>query len=93
MTWVTQWLDFSFKYGMGFTMSNGVSGVFFNDNTKILSSGDNQTIKYVYRSLAKGTDGQTSIAKDVVVIYDIENHPADVQKKISLYQNFCKFFN
>lgn len=54
LNWVTQWIDFSFKYGMGFQMSNGVIGVHFNDNTKLMSTGESSTIKYVYRTLAKG---------------------------------------
>ena len=34
--WVTKWVDYSSKYGLGYILSNGASGVFFNDSTKIL---------------------------------------------------------
>jgi hypothetical protein len=34
--WVCKWVDYSKKYGLGYTLSNGSCGVFFNDATKML---------------------------------------------------------
>ncbi len=34
--WVKKWVDYSNKYGVGYLLSNGCNGVFFNDSTKIL---------------------------------------------------------
>jgi polo-like kinase 1 len=34
--WVKRWVDYSSKYGLGYLLSNGYTGVFFNDSTKIL---------------------------------------------------------
>ncbi len=34
--WVCRWVDYSKKYGLGYKLSNGCSGVFFNDATKML---------------------------------------------------------
>lgn len=34
--WVSRWVDYSKKYGLGYKLSNGISGVFFNDATKVL---------------------------------------------------------
>lgn len=36
LVWVRKWVDFSSKYGLGYFLSNGVFGVFFNDSTKIV---------------------------------------------------------
>jgi polo-like kinase 1 len=33
---VKKWVDYSTKYGLGYILSNGASGVFFNDSTKII---------------------------------------------------------
>jgi polo-like kinase 1 len=33
---VKKWVDYSTKYGLGYLLSNGFSGVFFNDSTKII---------------------------------------------------------
>ena len=35
-TWVTKWIDYSSKYGLGYILNNGNTGVYFNDSTKIL---------------------------------------------------------
>lgn len=34
--WVKKWVDYSSKYGLGYLLSNGQTGVFFNDSTKII---------------------------------------------------------
>ena len=34
--WVKKWVDYSSKYGLGYIMSNGTYGVYFNDSTKII---------------------------------------------------------
>jgi len=34
--WVTKWVDYSSKYGLGYVLNNGNYGVFFNDRTKII---------------------------------------------------------
>ena len=34
--YVMKWVDYSSKYGLGYLLSNGATGVFFNDSTKII---------------------------------------------------------
>jgi len=34
--WVTKWVDYSSKYGIGYVFSDNSIGVYFNDSTKIL---------------------------------------------------------
>ena len=34
--WVKKWADYSSKYGLGYILSNGCPGIFFNDATKII---------------------------------------------------------
>ena len=34
--YVKKWVDYSSKYGLGYLLSNGYTGVFFNDSTKII---------------------------------------------------------
>ena len=38
--WVKKWVDYSSKYGLGYLLSNGCTGVFFNDSTKIVIDSD-----------------------------------------------------
>ncbi len=35
-TYIKKWVDYSSKYGLGYSLSNGNCGVFFNDCTKIV---------------------------------------------------------
>ena len=34
--WVSKWIDYSSKYGLGYLLSDNAAGVFFNDSTKIV---------------------------------------------------------
>ena len=40
---VKKWVDYSTKYGLGYLLSDGSTGVYFNDSTKIIvdKNGDN----------------------------------------------------
>ena len=34
--WVKKWVDYSTKYGLGYLLTNGATGVFYNDSTKLI---------------------------------------------------------
>ena len=40
LTWIWKWIDYTSKYGLGFMLSNGTVGIYFNDGSKIVMSGD-----------------------------------------------------
>ena len=69
IAWVSRWIDLTYKYGLGFQLNNGLIGVFYNDNTKMISYTD-KTVKYLHKP-----PGQKNLEKEVVVIYDIESFP------------------
>lgn len=33
--WVSKWVDYSNKYGLGYELTDGTFGAFFNDGTRI----------------------------------------------------------
>ena len=47
--YVEKWVDYSTKYGLGYHLSNGTTGVFFNDSTKIVLQVNGSTINYMER--------------------------------------------
>jgi len=47
--WVKKWVDYSTKYGLGYYLSNEVTGVFFNDSTKIILDPNGHHIDYMER--------------------------------------------
>ena len=48
--WVKKWVDYSSKYGLGYILSNGSVGVFFNDSTKIVLEPTGNSFYYFERS-------------------------------------------
>lgn len=41
-----QWVDYSNKYGLGYSLNNGTIGVFFNDMTKMMIDPSGTIIDY-----------------------------------------------
>jgi polo-like kinase 1 len=50
---VKKWVDYSSKYGLGYLLSNGMAGVYFNDSTKIIIDLKGTKFGYIER---KGAD-------------------------------------
>lgn len=44
--WVTKWVNYSEKYGIGYILSNGSIGVYFNDLTKLVLDPNNYHVDY-----------------------------------------------
>jgi polo-like kinase 1 len=63
--WVSKWVDYSSKYGMGYLLNNGNYGVYFNDCTKILEEGNSGFI-YIERNNNK---------LEVIEKYEKSNYP------------------
>jgi len=83
--WVTKWVDYSSKYGLGYQMNNGTIGVFFNDATKILLGRDESSFLYAAR-----TQGE---AQDKVVPYTLADFPKELGKKVTLLQHFRSYLD
>lgn len=81
--WVKKWVDYSSKYGLGYLLSNGMTGVFFNDSTKILLDPKGSTFEYMER---RPTDKQ-----DVVTQHTLSDYPKELQKKVTLLQHFRSY--
>jgi len=83
--WVKKWVDYSSKYGLGYILSNGMTGVFFNDSTKILLDNKTGSFEYMER---KSADKQ-----DVVNTYTLTDYPKELQKKVTLLQHFKSYLD
>ena len=82
-TWVKKWVDYSSKYGLGYLLSNGFSGVFFNDSSKIILNPETKVFFYIER---RSPDRQ-----EVIVTHKIDDYPKDLQKKVTLLQHFKNY--
>jgi polo-like kinase 1 len=79
--WVSKWVDYSNKYGLGYMLSNGCAGVYFNDSTKIIASSRGDYFQYTSR---------VSGREESTVQHGILTFPPELQKKVTLLQHFRK---
>ena len=81
--WVTKWVDYSNKYGLGYILNNGFIGVYFNDNTKMLFNPQQQRITYVERKI--------SDKQELLYTFSINEYPDDIKNKVNLFNEFKNF--
>lgn len=79
---VAKWLDYSTKYGIGYSLTNGNIGVLFNDSSKIITK--NETFFY-YIEKKKDT------RHEQLVEYHIHNCPLELEKKALLMKHFKSY--
>lgn len=82
-TWVKKWVDYSSKYGLGYLLSNGFFGVFFNDSSKIILEPKTGAFNYIERRV---TDKQ-----EVITSHTLVDYPKDLHKKVTLLQHFKSY--
>ena len=82
-TWVKKWVDYSSKYGLGYLLSNGFSGVFFNDSSKIILNPTTSQFNYIERRMAD--------KQEIVSTHNMSNYPKELQKKVTLLHHFKNY--
>ena len=92
--WVTKWVDYSTKYGMGYLLLNGATGVYYNDGTKIVLSPCGTYFDYIEKSTA--ISGGTTIESDngrseSLSTFKMDQYPKELTKKVALLQQFKKY--
>lgn len=45
--YVKKWVDYSSKYGLGYLLSDGTTGIYFNDSTKMVLDEHGQKVDYI----------------------------------------------
>lgn len=103
LVWVTRYVDYSSKYGLGFLLSDGSAGVYFNDATKIVLEPAGLAFDYVERarrsSPAVEVEGErqgggaragaaASEKPPPRVRHTLEDFPPELQKKVTLLNHF-----
>lgn len=81
--WVKKWVDYSSKYGLGYLLSNGATGVYFNDSSKLVLNANGNMFHYFER---RGTDRQ-----ERVFVHFLTDYPKELQKKVTLLQHFRSY--
>ncbi|CAI5730633.1 unnamed protein product [Peronospora destructor] len=78
--WICQWVDYTSKYGIGYMLSNGESGVYFNDSTKMISSADGRVFEYIGRSHNASLEPR--------IRYTTDDYDPVLSKKVTLLGHF-----
>ena len=78
---VKKWIDYSSKYGLGYILSDGIIGVYFNDSTKIIYKPNGANFIYIERNATEKTEIITPHVFS-------EEFPKDLNKKVILLQHF-----
>merc|ERR1719261_401706 len=81
--WVTKWVDYSSKYGVGYILSDGSIGVYFNDSTKAILAPDGKRFDYITR--------RTHERPEVRTTHTFEDYPEDMKKKVTLLRHFRNY--
>jgi polo-like kinase 1 len=81
--YVKKWVDYSSKYGLGYLLSNGCSGVFFNDYTKIIFDPKKEYFEYLERKPLEKNDN--------LRCYWLKKYPKDLHKKVTLLLHFRSY--
>eukprot|EP00286_Rhodomonas_abbreviata_P002457 CAMPEP_0181344388 /NCGR_PEP_ID=MMETSP1101-20121128/32147_1 /TAXON_ID=46948 /ORGANISM="Rhodomonas abbreviata, Strain Caron Lab Isolate" /LENGTH=809 /DNA_ID=CAMNT_0023456189 /DNA_START=326 /DNA_END=2755 /DNA_ORIENTATION=- len=88
--WVSKWVDYSKKYGLGYRLSNGNYGVFFNDATKVLVDRRVDPDAFEYMERVRGEDGRK---RDVRCPHSFKAAPKELAKKVTLTEHFQSYLD
>jgi polo-like kinase 1 len=81
--YVKKWVDYSSKYGLGYLLSNGFTGVVFNDSSKIILDVKTNIFNYIER--------RSSDKQEIVTSHSLSDYPQTLQKKVTLLQHFKSY--
>ncbi|KAL7749927.1 Cell cycle serine/threonine-protein kinase cdc5/MSD2 [Sorochytrium milnesiophthora] len=82
MVFISKWIDYSNKYGLGYQLTNGCVGVYFNDSTSIILAANDLNFEYLY--YARG--GERSVMRRQA--HTLEDYPPELSKKVTLLKHF-----
>jgi POLO box duplicated region len=90
LKWVVRYVDYTCKYGLGFLLNDGSSGVYFNDATKTALSPQSDTFQYIER---KRSDLHQPKLKGVAVVetHSLHSFPEALKKKVTLLKHFRNY--
>ncbi|KAI8826664.1 kinase-like domain-containing protein [Fimicolochytrium jonesii] len=82
---ITKWIDYSNKYGLGYQLRDGSVGVYFNDATSIILAADNHHFEYLYYD--RGSDRPFMHRR----AHTMTEFPNDLMKKVTLLKHFRSY--
>ncbi|XP_051939994.1 serine/threonine-protein kinase PLK1 [Hippocampus zosterae] len=78
--WISKWVDYSDKYGLGYQLCDNSVGVLFNDYTRLIMYADNNSLQYINKT---AQESYMSVAA----------YPPALNKKITLLKYFRNYMS
>lgn len=78
--WVSKWVDYSDKYGLGYQLCDNSVGVLFNDSTRLILLANGENVQYIERD---GTEHY----------HTLKVFPETLTKKVTLLKYFRNYMN
>uniref|UniRef100_A0A8C8E585 Serine/threonine-protein kinase PLK n=1 Tax=Otus sunia TaxID=257818 RepID=A0A8C8E585_9STRI len=78
--WVSKWVDYSDKYGLGYQLCDNSVGVLFNDSTRLIMYNDGDNLQYIEQNSTES-------------FFTVRSYPSALNKKITLLKYFRNYMS
>ncbi|XP_055088521.1 serine/threonine-protein kinase PLK1 isoform X1 [Periophthalmus magnuspinnatus] len=78
--WISKWVDYSDKYGLGYQLCDNSVGVLFNDYTRLIMYADGDSLQYIDKTAAES-------------YLSVRSYPQTLNKKITLLKYFRNYMS
>ncbi|XP_054247263.1 serine/threonine-protein kinase PLK1 [Indicator indicator] len=78
--WVSKWVDYSDKYGLGYQLCDNSVGVLFNDSTRLIMYNDGDSLQYIEQNSTES-------------YFTVRSYPPALNKKITLLKYFRNYMS
>ncbi|KAM6939738.1 serine/threonine-protein kinase PLK1 [Xenentodon cancila] len=78
--WISKWVDYSDKYGLGYQLCDNSVGVLFNDYTRLIMYADGDSLQYIDKAAAES-------------YMSVRSFPTTLNKKITLLKYFRNYMS
>ncbi|XP_028259607.1 serine/threonine-protein kinase PLK1 isoform X2 [Parambassis ranga] len=78
--WISKWVDYSDKYGLGYQLCDNSVGVLFNDYTRLIMHADGDSLQYIDKTAVES-------------YLSVRSYPTTLTKKITLLKYFRNYMS
>ncbi|XP_077428247.1 serine/threonine-protein kinase PLK1 [Vanacampus margaritifer] len=78
--WISKWVDYSDKYGLGYQLCDNSVGVLFNDCSRLIMYADGDSLQYINKATQE-------------TYMNVGLHPPTLNKKITLLKYFRNYMS
>jgi polo-like kinase 1 len=89
--WVIRYVDYTSKYGLGFLLNDGGSGVYFNDSTKTALESEGDCFQYIERKRDEKNASTSRRPETTIDTYTLVSYPEALKKKVTLLTHFRNY--